>query len=93
MTDAPEKIRITWDAEDDCFFFVGDKVQPRDTDIKYVRADVVADYKAKDECCEWQDLMGVGVFMTQCEEVCSMPPVANPFKYCPYCGKQIKVKE
>ena len=42
-----------------------------------------------DDCCEWQPHRNN--YVTSCEE--DFVPMMRGYKYCPYCGKKIKVVE
>lgn len=52
---------------------------------------------SSDEFCEWkQDDEGADIYYTECEN-CHMfidgSPSENKYKFCPYCGKKVKVVE
>lgn len=42
--------------------------------------------------CEWTDIL-LGIFMTGCENTYANVMINEKLKYCPYCGKNIKIKE
>ena len=52
--------------------------------IEIVKHGVVSD-----DCCEWSP--HINNYVTSCEE--DFVPMMRGYKYCPYCGKKIKVME
>ena len=42
--------------------------------------------------CEWTDIL-LGIFMTSCGNSFADVAINETIKYCPYCGKYIKIKE
>ena len=57
-------------------------------DIGYSDKDVFINVEEKsDDCCEWEPHRNNHV--TSCEE--DFVPMMRGYKYCPYCGKKIKI--
>ena len=59
-----------------------------------------AEQKWEEDVCEWKifdnsldDERAIWVYATDCEHYLEEEKTTKAFKYCPYCGKKIKVVE